>query len=623
VILILLAVTASAALAQPEDGLVAYWALDDAGGLVAVDGIGGNDGVLQGDATWVTAGYSGGAVLLDGEGDYINCGSAEAFNITDAVTLAAWVKADGEFNYPDWSGIIMRGGPNIDTFALYYNRPTNRLGFKTTGTDPAWFATANEAAVALFDGDWHHTGATYDGQTKVVYVDGEPVGEAASSGQIETSDGNLLLGAGRDLSPPTHFVAGMIDEARIYDRALSADEMKTMIPPRLKARQPVPEDGDMAVLVPLLRWTAGDTAMLHEVYFGTDPNLGPEDLAQPRSPALLYFHQPGLTPGATYYWRVDEIEADMTTVHTGDVWTFTAQPTTAYLPDPADGSNEASTDPNATLTWLPGQNAIQHQVYFSANFDDVNDGAAAADQGVTEDTVFSPGALQPLTTYYWRVDTTSADGAVHEGEVWNFATFSPVDDFEAYTNEVGARPFEVWVDGVGFSLPEPGSPGNGTNAAVGHDVWDPESPYFNDLIMETTVVHGGEQSMPVSYDNTTAPNYSEIERTWPVAQNWLTGGADTLVLYMRGMPTNSEEQLYVVLQDNVGGTATVLYEDTAAMMSTKWLQWKIVLTDLEGLRPSAIAKMIVGVGDRNAPAPGGAGTLFFDDFRLTKPTTVE
>jgi hypothetical protein len=605
-------------LAQPTDGLVAYYALDDAGGLIAVDSIAGNDGVLQGDATWVTAGYSGGAVLLDGQGDYVNCGSAEAFNITDAVTLAAWVKADGDFSYPDWSGIIMRGGPNIDTFALYYNRPTNRLGFKTTGTDPSWFAIANGAAEPMFDGDWHHTAATYDGRTKGVYLDAEPVGEIASSGKIETSEGNLLLGAGRDLNPPTHFVAGMIDEARIYDRALSADEMKTMVPPRLKARQPVPADGDRAVVLPLLRWTAGDTAMLHEVYFGTDPNLGPDDLVQPRSPATLYYHQPGLTPGRTYYWRVDEIEADMVTIHTGDVWTFTAQPTTAYLPDPADGFVEGSTDPNATLTWWPGQHADQHHVYFGANFDDVNDGAAAADQGAVEDPVFAPGALQPLTTYYWRVDEIDIAGNVVRGQVWSFTTYRTIDDFESYTNEVGERAFEVWVDGVGFSLPEPGSPGNGTNAAVGHDVWDPDSPYFNGLIMETQVVHGGAQSMPVSYDNTTAPNYSEIERTWPMAQNWLANGAGTLVMYVRGMPMNGADQLYVVLQDNLGRTATVLYEDTAAVMSTKWLQWKIALTDLEGLNAGAITKMIVGVGDRSAPVPGGAGTLYFDDIRVTR-----
>jgi len=247
------------------------------------------------------------------------------------------------------------------------------------------------------------------------------------------------------------------------------------------------------------------------------------------------------------------------------------------------------------------------------------DGAADADRGRLEEPSFVlPETLQPLTTYYWRVDEIDIAGNVVSGQIWSFTTYRTIDDFESYTNEVGERAFEVWVDGVGFSLPEPGSPGNGTNAAVGHDVWDPDSPHFNGPIMETAVVHGGAQSMPVSYDNTTAPNYSEIERTWPMAQNWLANGADTLVMYIRGMPMNGADQLYVVLQDNLGGTATVVYEDPAAVMSTKWLRWTIVLTDLDGLNAGAITKMIVGLGNRSAPAPGGAGTLFFDDIRITR-----
>jgi hypothetical protein len=162
---ILVLLTLSVARADTTTGLVSHWKLDDGTGLVATDSVGGNDGQLQGDATWAD-GLFVGALLLDGAGDYVDCGSKPAFNITDAVTLTAWVQARGDFAYPDWSGIIMRGGPNIDTFAFYYNGPAQQLGFKTTGATPEWYATNASSATALFDGDWHHVAATYEARPR-------------------------------------------------------------------------------------------------------------------------------------------------------------------------------------------------------------------------------------------------------------------------------------------------------------------------------------------------------------------------------------------------------------------------------------------------------------------------
>jgi len=148
VVLSLFILPISAATADITTGLVSHWMLDDGAGSTALDSVGNNHGTLQGDAAWAE-GYVGGAILLDGAGDYIDCGNSATFNITDAITLAAWVQAKGDFAYPDWSGIIMRGGPNIDTFALYYHKGSERLGFKTTGTNPNWLATATGATTLV------------------------------------------------------------------------------------------------------------------------------------------------------------------------------------------------------------------------------------------------------------------------------------------------------------------------------------------------------------------------------------------------------------------------------------------------------------------------------------------
>ncbi len=196
------------------------------------------------------------------------------FNITNEVTLAAWIQPDPDFAYPDWSGIIMRGGANIDTFALYYNGPNKHLGFKTTGTTPNWFASAVNSAAAMFDREWHHVAATYDGATKIIYLDGAPLANAASTGRIETGSGRLLLGAGRDLTPVTHHAAGLLDDAQIYDEALTQAEIQKImegLSDRSQAREPTPPDGTLTVPADVRSWLDGRRLRrAHDVYFGTE-----------------------------------------------------------------------------------------------------------------------------------------------------------------------------------------------------------------------------------------------------------------------------------------------------------------------------------------------------------------
>jgi hypothetical protein len=324
----------------------------------------------------------------------------------------------------------------------------------------------------------------------------------------------------------------------------------------------------------------------------------------------------GITPGQNYYWRVDEIEKDGITTHVGDVWSFTAQALTAYLPTPADGSNEAS--PSPILTWKAGTDATAHHMYFGSSRDAVALGAAETDKGEPNfaDANFAPGVLDSLTTYYWRVDETVSDGTVQTGNVWSFTTCILVDDFESYTDEVGNRVFQTWIDGWGYTEPAPGNPGNGTGAMVGYD------PTAG-AIMEKTTVHGGLQSMPMDYNNVNQPWYSEAQREYATAENWAVGGADTLVLYVRGMVANTPNPLYVALEDASRRSAVVVHSDPAAVKTSKWLQWKIPLNKFTGVNLAAVKKVCIGVGDRKATKAGGAGRLFIDDVLVTKPAPAE
>jgi hypothetical protein len=208
------------------------------------------------------------------------------------------------------------------------------------------------------------------------------------------------------------------------------------------------------------------------------------------------------------------------------------------------------------------------------------------------------------------------------GPVWTFTTCLLVDDFESYTNDVGSRIFQSWIDGWGYTEPAPGNAGNGTGATVGNDIWSEGTPYTT--IAEIKVVHSGLQSMPLDYNNVNSPWYSEAEHEFETAQNWSAGGVDTLILYFRGKATNAKAPLYVVIEDTSRRTAIVVHPDAAAVSLTTWTQWKILLSDLTGgVNRAAVKKMVIGVGNRNAPVQGGAGTLYIDDICVVKPAPAE
>ena len=428
-----------------EANLIGFWTLDQASGTTAYDASGnGNDGTLMGDPKW-SVGNIGGALELDGTEDYVDCGNGDILNVTQQVTLAAWVKTDSDFAYPDWSGIIMRGGVNIDTFALYYNGPSQQVGFKTTGTDPEWMAVP---AAGLFDDGWHHVTATYDGTQKIIYLDGEQIGAVASTGSIETSTGRLLLGAGRDVIPPTHLLVGLLDDARIYDGALLQIEIQSIMEGGEGypyALGPSPADGSLHMDTWVtLGWAPGDFAVSHDVYIGDnfeDVDNGTADTFFINQTATFYVagfpgyaFPDGLIPGTTYYWRIDEVnEAEPNSPWKGNIWSFSIPPKTAYNPSPADGTEFVKSD--AVLSWTAGYGAKLHTIYFGDDFEDINNSTGGLPRGLT---TYSPGLLDLAKVYYWRIDEFDGVGT-YKGDVWSFTTPGAVGSLKPANGAVDVK----------------------------------------------------------------------------------------------------------------------------------------------------------------------------------------
>ncbi len=202
----------------------------------------------------------------------------------------------------------------------------------------------------------------------------------------------------------------------------------------------------------------------------------------------------------------------------------------AALPEPANQATEVPRD--AVLSWMAGDRAEKHNVYFGTVFDDVNEAGITDPRGVLvsenqDDTPYDPpGFLEFGRTYYWRVDEVNAppEAAVNKGNVWSFTTvnFVVVDDFEDYNDYSPDDIFSTWTDGYD----------DDTNGAmVGYDEPDFDA---GEHFVETEIVHGGDQSMPFFYDNNM--KYSEAERPLVSGRDWTRDGVIELSLWFRGNP---------------------------------------------------------------------------------------
>ncbi|MEN6425581.1 MAG: hypothetical protein ABFE13_09480 [Phycisphaerales bacterium] len=276
-------------------------------------------------------------------------------------------------------------------------------------------------------------------------------------------------------------------------------------------------------------------------------------------------------------------------------------------PNPRNGAVDVAQTP--VLAWSPGVAAVSHDLYFGVDANAVNDANTNSPEYKgswdLDSERYEPGTLEWNTTYYWRVDEVNdADpNSPWKGDVWSFTTadFLVVDDFEGYNDheDEGTCIFQTWIDGVE----------NGTSSYVGYQ--DSSNGTFG----ETSLVHGGLQSMPLNYDNRISPYYAQTDRTWQAAQDWTLHGVDTLTLHVRGSEWNDAAPLYVALEDAAGHVAVVNYGDDTVTQSLDWIEWRIPLDRFSGVDPAAVQAMHIGLGNRESPAFGGAGVLYVDDIR--------
>ena len=192
----------------PELGLIAHWKLDETEGTIAYDSAGSHNGSAHGNPIWQpTGGNLGGALRLDGVDDYVST----AFVLDPAAgpfSVFAWVKGGA----PGQVVLSQAGGVN------WLMAAPSSGALMTAVTQAGRQGKPLTSATDTTDGAWHRVGFVWDGFNRILYVDGVEATRDTQAG-LAASTGGLYIGAGSGLGPGS-FWKGLIDEVRIYDRAV-------------------------------------------------------------------------------------------------------------------------------------------------------------------------------------------------------------------------------------------------------------------------------------------------------------------------------------------------------------------------------------------------------------------
>ncbi len=351
------------------------------GDTEAVDSIGGKNGTLTNTAT-----ISGNKLVLNGSSAVELPSDTLDAGLT-SVTIETWCQL-GTSN--TWARLFDFGGSEGanggNTFYLVPNNNTGgmQLCISTTGF-PSWQTGENNIyGTGLAAGVYTHVACVFDGSVPEIrlYINGQLAASAATTMDIAlVARQNAYIGDSSYTGDP--YFNGSIDEFRIYDTALSDDEVlqsfeagaDASFTPGLSAKKPNPKNGetDVSINIGTISWTPDPLAFGHNVFFGSDPNVGNatiEDLMGATVYEGLDVNSIDLTRlnfGTTYYWRVDEVNnSTLKEVYRGKLWSFTTEPEGVKLA----ATNVAGVEFNSPIEVYSYQDP--NSTYNGKGLDDVN-----------------------------------------------------------------------------------------------------------------------------------------------------------------------------------------------------------------------------------------------------------
>ncbi|NIP24127.1 MAG: DUF1080 domain-containing protein [Phycisphaerae bacterium] len=202
-------------------GLIGHWTFDEGKGMIARDSSGRNNhGTIMGSAKW-TKGRIGGALDFDGTDDFVSIPNEGDFDITGSITVTAWIRVNSFTR--SWQAIVTKGDR---AWRLHRANDTNSLGWACSDLSRQEVGDLY-GKMAVNDDRWHHVAGVYDGTKTCLFVDGTLDASEKTTRTISVNDYPVLIG--ENAQHRGRFFRGLIDDVRIYDRALSVDELRALV----------------------------------------------------------------------------------------------------------------------------------------------------------------------------------------------------------------------------------------------------------------------------------------------------------------------------------------------------------------------------------------------------------
>jgi glutamine amidotransferase PdxT len=272
-----------------NNSLVAAWGFNENTGTIANDNSGnGNTGTLTNGPTWSSSGKFGAAILFNGSSSLVNVNDANSLDLTNGMTIEAWINPSNLTGYK--TIICKENGTNNLAYALSANNSTS--GTSNQRPDSRIRIGSNTRTVTgttkLPLNTWTHIASTYDGTTMRFYVNGVQVSTFATTGSITATTNPFRIGGSTALG--SQYFTGLIDEVRIYNRALSAGEiqtdMNTPIAPDVTSPTvgiTAPAAGNISGTINITANASDNIAVSGVQFLLNGANMGSEDITSPYS----------------------------------------------------------------------------------------------------------------------------------------------------------------------------------------------------------------------------------------------------------------------------------------------------------------------------------------------------
>jgi hypothetical protein len=190
--------------------IAAWWKFDEGTGTIAYDSVGNNNGTVYG-ATWTT-GKIAGALSFNGTSNYVDCGSGPSNY--DNITVSAWMKTSTE-------GVVVSNRYGSWGYGTWYTLSSTSIAIGDNSQGGYRYLNFNATTL---DGLWHHVVYTKNGTNHAIYVDGSLDQEFTSNADI-SQNVPTFIGRKWTNSSGVAWFNGVIDDVRIYNRALTAEEV--------------------------------------------------------------------------------------------------------------------------------------------------------------------------------------------------------------------------------------------------------------------------------------------------------------------------------------------------------------------------------------------------------------